>query len=381
MRESRLEILNSCWMMKIHIFFFVLAIVACQTTIHAQPSTDSLISHSLDYVDFPAYVQQGPPPPMHPRLGIYFNDVPADSVKLLTSGADSLKGNRIWHLAPHWSADSAGLMNGDIVLRVDGKELKDSIYGGTDVLNTWLSAMKIGDTMHFQIIRNGRIRVIPVPLFGGNRIPPMTYWDYAGLGPLRKDSWMQRTLAEKGLTGWADSIAKQIAAVADLDFCDEPFTNNPNPFRLNAVTYLDHHPTRVGALSRLIDQSVWDSLAVGQGMAGAIDAAALQLGCLPSNVSRLALPKTIEELKTYFAETQALLDRAYAPIRSELAPLSWQLSELLNTDSNWEDPVDSTQDPIKQLRVRGNAEKMLVHVLGDAAKVDYADLVQAARRM
>ncbi|HET6400889.1 MAG TPA: PDZ domain-containing protein [Candidatus Kapabacteria bacterium] len=360
---------------------FIFLVPAAEAQVFAPNCTDSLISHSLDYVDFPPYVQEGPLPPMHPRLGIYFNDVPADSVKMLTGGDDSMKGNRIWHLAPHWSADSAGLMMNDIVLRVDGKELKDSIYGGTDVLNTRLMAMKIGDTMHFQIIRNGRVMMVPVPLLGGHRIPPMKYWDYAGLGPLRKDSWMERTLAEKGLTSWADTIAKQIAAVADFDFCDTRFTKEPNPFRLNAVTYLDHHPTRVGALSRLIDQSVWDSLARGQGMDGAIDAAALELGCLPNVLPRLTLPQTIEELKNYFAETQALLDKAYAPVRSELAPLSWQISELLNTDTNWEDPVDSISDPVLQLQARGKAETMLVHVLGDAAKVDYPDLAAAARRM
>ncbi len=347
----------------------------------AQPSTDSLISHSLNYVDFPPYVQQGPLPAMHPRLGIYFNDFPGDSVKLLTHGVDTFKADKIWHLAPHWSADSAGLMNGDIVLRVDGKTLRDSVYGGTDVLNTRLMAMKVGDTMQFQIIRNGRIMMVPVPLNGGHRIPPTKYWDYAGLGPVRQSTWMERTLAEKGLTSWADSIAKQIAAIADFDFCDRPFTKNPSPFRLNAVTYLDHHPTRVGALSRLIDQSVWDSLSRGQGLDGAIDAAALELGCLPKELPTLELPKTVEELKTYFAETQALLDKAYAPVKSEIAPLSWQVSELLNTDTNWEDPVDSTQDPVKQLAVRTRAEDMLVHVLGDASKVDYPDLIAAARRL
>ncbi|HWF43944.1 MAG TPA: PDZ domain-containing protein [Candidatus Kapabacteria bacterium] len=347
----------------------------------AQPSTDSLIDHSLNYVDFPPYVQESPLPPIRPRLGIYFNDVPADSVKLLTGGKDNFKGNRIWHLSPHWSADSAGLMMGDIVLRVDGKTLQDSIYGGTDVLNTRLSTMKIGDTMQFQIIRGGRTMILPVPLFGGHRIPAMTYSDYAGLGPLRKNSWMERTLAEKGLTGWADSIAKQIAGVADLDFCDEPFANRPNPYRLNAVTYLDHHPTRVGALSRLIDQSVWDSLGRGQGMSGAIGAAAFQLGCLSPRLPHFTLPATISELNNYFGQTQSLLDLAYAPIRSKLGTVAYGLSELLNTDTNWEDPVDSIKDPVLQLKARANAEKMLTGLLGDADKVTLANVVSAARML
>jgi hypothetical protein len=349
----------------------------------AQPSTDSLIDHSLNYVDFPPYLQEGPLPPMRPRLGIYFNDVPADSIKLLTGGKDNFKGNRIWHLSPHWSADSAGLMMGDIVLRVDGKTLQDSIYGGTDVLNTRLSTMKIGDTMQFQIIRGGRTMVLPVLLFGGHRIPPTTYSDYAGLGALRKNSWMQRTLAEKGLTGWADSIAKQIAGVADLDFCDEPFTDRPNPFRLNAITYLDHHPTRVGALSRLIDQKEWDGVDGAPGLAGAIDSAAVQLGCLPADNHRMAVPHSLEELKTYLAAAQTIFDRAYSSIgdKRHLDSVSYGLSELLNTDTNWEDPVDSIHDPILQLKVRGNAEKLLTGLLGSSAQFQFADLVYGAHML
>ncbi len=367
--------------MKIHVLLCAVVVLACQAA-HAQPSTDSLINHSLNYVDFPPYVRNGPLPPMKPRLGIYFNDVPADSVWLLTHGADSMKGNRIWHLSPHWSADAAGLMMNDIVLRVDGISLDDTVYGGTDVLNTRLGKMHVGDTMHVQIIRNGKIMMIPVPLTGGHWTP-MTYTKPAGLGPIRKNSWMQKTLAEKGLTGWADTIAKQIAAVADYDFCDAPFTKRPNPFRLNAVTYLDHYPLRVGALSRLIDQSVWDSLARGEGMAGAIDAAAYQLGALPkpAAVGALTLPKTIPELNAYFTTVQSFLDSAYAPVHSHLASLSWQLSELLNVDTNWEDPVDSISDPILQLKVRNKAEKMLVGVLGDAAKVHYSSMMSAARMM
>ena len=89
-----------------------LAIVAnAQTT--TIPSTDSLIEHSLSYVDYPMFVRQEAAPPMRPRLGIYMNNFPADSVRLLTRGADTIKRHRIWHVAPHWSADNAGLMMGD----------------------------------------------------------------------------------------------------------------------------------------------------------------------------------------------------------------------------------------------------------------------------
>src|SRR5581483_2431828 len=240
---------------------------------------------------------------------------------------------------------------------------------------------KVGDTMTFQIIRKGTILNVPVPLIAGKRIPAMSYSDYPALGPVRNDSWMERTLTEKGLRPWADTIAKQIAAIADLDFCDAPFSERPNPLRLNAVTYLDHHPTRVGALSRLIDEMVWDRLEAGPGLAGAIDAAAEQLGCLTKDLPRPKLPQTEEELNKYFADVQTLLDRAYANVHSDVGTLSWQLSELLNTDTNWEDPVDSIPDPVHQLSARDAAERMLVRVLGAADRVDFQALTGAAHRL
>jgi hypothetical protein len=120
----------------------------------AQPSSDSLIHHSLSMVDYPPYIPSGTPTPMLPRLGIYMRDIPADSVHKLTHGKDSIKGSPIWHVAPHWSADEAGLMLGDIVLRVDGRTLTDSVYGPDDVLNTRVRDKKPGDIMNFQIIRN-----------------------------------------------------------------------------------------------------------------------------------------------------------------------------------------------------------------------------------
>ncbi|MDP4287236.1 MAG: PDZ domain-containing protein [Bacteroidota bacterium] len=361
------------------------------TTIRAQMTSDSLINRTLNLVDYPPFVRHGEPPPMKPRLGIYMRDISADSVRTLTHGKDSMKGSPIWHVAPHWSADDAGLMLGDVVLRVNGRTLADSVYGPDDVLNTRISTMHGGDTLQFQIIRNGEIREIPVPLHTGKR-SPMAYSEPAGLGPLRVNSWMQRTIAANGLTGWADTIAEQIANAADIDFCDLPFTSRPSPFRLNAITYLEHHPTRVGALSRLIDQSVWDSLDRGQaseqGVAGAIDAAAFQLGCLPSEHARVRAPESVEDLNAYFAKVQSLLDRAYAPVggRNERGPshldsLARGLSELLNVDHNWEDPVDSTTDPLKQLAVRKSAEKMLAGLRGDADKVHLADIVSAARML
>ncbi|MDP4237333.1 MAG: PDZ domain-containing protein, partial [Bacteroidota bacterium] len=289
--------------------YFLLFLCLLPGTILAQVSTDSLIDHSLNMVDYPSYEPAGQPTPMMPRLGIYMRDIPADSVRKLTHGRDSIKGSPIWHVAPHWSADESGLMLGDIVLRVDGRTLADSVYGPDDILNTRVREKKPGDIINFQIIRDGAVREIPVKLLTGKR-SKMEYSKPPQLGPIR-NSWLQKTIKEKGLNSWADTIAKQIASIADMDFCDKPFTDRPSPFRLNAVTYLDHYPLRVGALSRLIDQSVWNELEHPQGIICAIDAAAVQLGVpMPETVP--ALPGNVETLNQYFAEAQSFLDRAYA---------------------------------------------------------------------
>ena len=365
------------------IFMQCSSVVAAQ----AQITTDSLINHSLNYVDYPPFVRHGEPPPMKPRLGIYMHDFPADSVRLLTHGADTIKGNKIWHVTPQWSADAAGLMLNDIVLRVDGKTLQDSVYGGDDVLNTRVSTRHAGDTLHFQIIRGSKLIDVPVLLFTGKR-NTMAYTEFTELGPIRKNSWMQTTLAEKGLTHFADTIAEQIASAADMDFCTVPFANRPSPFRLNAVTYLEHYPMRVGALSRLIDQKEWDGVDAGSGLAGAIDSAAVQLGCKPKDAIMLTPPKNVVALNEYFAKVQSLLDSGYAPVkgmsdhlRSHLDSLSYGLSELLNTDTNWEDALDSIQDPVLQLQSRTSSEKMLSGLLGDADKVNLADVVSAAHML
>src|SRR5450631_1945342 len=116
--------------------FIALILTVAVAAIAQQPSTDSLIKHTLDIVDIPPFEWNGSPDAMKPRLGIYMNYVPADSVSLMTHGVDTMRGNRIWHVSPHWSADEAGLLEGDIVLRVNGLSLRDSVYGPDDILNT-----------------------------------------------------------------------------------------------------------------------------------------------------------------------------------------------------------------------------------------------------
>lgn len=360
------------------VVFVACALLGAISVAFAQPSTDSLIEHSLSYVDLPPFVQTGPPQPMKPRLGLYFHDVPVDTIKAMTHGAETCRGSQIWHVAPHWSADNAGLMIGDIVLRVNGLTLEDSVYGADDVLNTRISKMHTGDTLVVDFLRKSKPMRVTVPLTGGKPLPARAYTEPAGLGPVRTDSWLQNTLKEKHLTAYADTIAKQIAGLADMDYCDRPFTARPDPFRLNAVTYLDHFPLRVGAMSRLIDQSVWDSIASGQGLAGALAAAAYQLGVTPAT-SRFDRPHTVDAMKRYLDQVETHVAAAVTPIGPKLANIVEGLAQLLNVEHNWEDEVDTTTDPVKQLQVRTATEDKLVELLGAADKMNLSEMTVAAQ--
>ena len=84
--------------------------------------TDTLINHSLSIVDYPPF--DGALEAPKPRFGVYMNNFPADSVRLLTHGKDTISGNRIWQVMPHWAADEAGLLRSDVILRVNGQTLK-----------------------------------------------------------------------------------------------------------------------------------------------------------------------------------------------------------------------------------------------------------------
>jgi hypothetical protein len=367
--------------------FAILCILAYANASHAQPSQDSLIRHTLSLVDYPEYVRTGPPPPMNARLGLYFNEYPADSVRAITHGADTMKGNKIWHVAPHWSADNAGVMVGDIVLRVNGRTLADSVYGPDDVLNTRLRSMHVGDTLDFELIRDRVVRHINVPLTGGKRII-MHYDDYHDLGAIRTDSWLEKTLAEKNMRPWADTIAKQMASIADLDFCDAPFTERPNPFRLNAVTYLDHHPLRVGALSRLIDEGIWGWLD-RQGPASAVDQAYRHLSNSdPSLAPSTSIPPpprsptTLQAVTDNLRSAQTLVTRAYADAGVRLDSLSYGLANLLNVDSNWEDALDtSNHNALQQLAARNRDETMLEQLFGAADRVHFDELNSASKTL
>jgi hypothetical protein len=238
--------------------------------------------------------------------------------------------------------------------------------------------MHAGETLQVQIIRNGKVLIVPVLLLTGKR-STMAYTDPAGLGAVRSNTWLEQTLTKNDLRAWADTIARQIAGVADMDFCDAPFTTRSNPFRLNVVTYLDHYPLRVGAVSRAIDQQVWDGVTTAHGIAGALDAAARQLGYAQESNSTSPLPTNPADLSHYFSQVHTLLRQAYAGAQQPLDGLAKGLSNLLNVDSNWEDAVDSLKDPELQLAARTRVEGSLVTLLGEADKVDMGKMIAGAR--
>lgn len=360
--------------------FIALILTVAVAAIAQQPSTDSLIKHTLDIVDIPPFEWNGTPDAMKPRLGMYMNYVPSDSVSLMTHGVDTMRGNRIWHISPHWSADEAGLLEGDIILRVNGLSLRDSVYGPDDILNTRVSEMKAGEVLQVQFIRDGVTKTIPVPLTSATRTP-MPYTNPPRLGDIHKDTWLQQTLAKTNLTEAARIIEKQMRIVADQDYCMVPFAKRPSPWRLNAVTYLHNHPLRVGAYSRMIDQDVWDGLDRGPGLCGALTAAAKYLD-LKGYINQLPkLPETPGAMISFLAGVQTELDSAYAPVRSNLDSLAYHVSSLLDMNASWEDAIDSAKNPVAKREARMSAEQKLAAVLGDADKVDLFRVADGASRL
>lgn len=212
----------------------------------AQPARlDSLIRESLLIVDLPAFEWNSPPDPLRPRLGIYSNEVPADTAKALRGFPAGAKGFKVWHLMPHWPADESGIFIGDIILSMNGKQIGDSLYYGDEYMAITARDMRAGDTVWFSILRDGVVKEIPVRLATATRAPmPFLEPTFNGrlLFPAIQTSWLAQTLAQKQLTAWGDTIKKQMRIISDQDFCTVPFAGRPNPWRLNAVTYLHNHP-------------------------------------------------------------------------------------------------------------------------------------------
>ena len=166
--------------------------VSAQTPV---PPTDELIDRELSTFDLLPFEWEGEPEPLRPRLGIYFNAIPADSVARITGRKENDPWFVIWHVMPHWSADDAGVLIGDTITAINGRAIGDADYYGEDFVNLVIREMQPGEIARLSIRRDGREIELPVPLFADERVPtPFTMPER--LGPVRENSWLYRKLRE-----------------------------------------------------------------------------------------------------------------------------------------------------------------------------------------
>ncbi|MCC7439321.1 MAG: PDZ domain-containing protein [Armatimonadetes bacterium] len=366
---------------------FCVFCIAASIPAAAQPSRlDSLIRESLRVVDLPAFTWPGPPDPLRPRLGIYSNPVPADTAAVLAGFPAGARGFKIWHLMPHWPADESGIFIGDIILSMNGKPIGDSLHNGDEYMAITARDMRPGDTAWFRILRDGVVREFPIRLATATRTPmPFLEPQFNGRGvfPTTQASWLGQTLAEQGLTAWGDTIKKQMRVISDQDFCTVPFAGRPNPWRLNAITYLHNHPTRLAAYSRYLSEEAWSSFGAN-GVAGALWAAghALDLPVgLPAELPTAAQPTNFDAVAAGFAAVQQQLDRAYSPVRPNLDSLTAQLMRILDIEHDWETLLDSIGDRTRRRNARNAQESRMAALFAEADKVDMAALFTAAQML
>ena len=84
------------WFLTVGFFATVVLIIpAAKAQVSGPITTDSLINHSLNYVDYPPFVRHGEPPEMKPRLGLYFHDFPAFEI-VVNQGLKYRRGARFY---------------------------------------------------------------------------------------------------------------------------------------------------------------------------------------------------------------------------------------------------------------------------------------------
>jgi len=109
-----------------------------------------------------------------PKLGATLPRVEQVQAQYPTVRLPVEEGLVVWQLIPGGSADRAGLRGvtttgiGDIIVSGDGQKLND-----LDDLYRLLDRKQIGDTVNFEIYRNGRAVTLPVKLLG-SQVPART---------------------------------------------------------------------------------------------------------------------------------------------------------------------------------------------------------------
>ncbi|MBC8145886.1 MAG: PDZ domain-containing protein [bacterium] len=346
------------------------------TSQQVPPPADSLIEHSLRMFDINPFEWSGTPDPLRPRLGVYTQEVPYDSLRTISGVASGTKGFRIWHLMPNWAADAGGLFIGDVILAVDGLPSGDSVYQADEFIGNRAREMRAGQTMTFTIVRDNTVRTVAVPLIVPERtpmIPPTT----DRLGPIRAGSWLQGMLQSSSLTEWAKTIQRQMRIVADQEFSTVSFAGRPGPWRLSAVTYLHRAPTRVGAFSRLITSDIWNGLDSMRGLSGVVAAAALHLD-VPIVPTASTSPSNIEEMRVVLDNANALVRRALSPINPNGLASAREIGMLLDMSSDWEVALENVADANVRRSTRIGEEQRIGALFAAADKIDRIALFDGA---
>jgi len=354
----------------------ILALLLLAPTVAGAQTQEELIQRSLSRFDLPPFEWTGTPDPMNPRLGIYTNQLPLDSLRSIRKlPANVEKGFRIWHIMPHWSADDGGLYIGDIILLMNGRTIGDSSFQGDEYMATEAKKMPDGATARFTLARDGKVLEVDVPLKRAVRTP-MSFRPIDALGSPHVTSWLNTFIHEQNLVDWTRTIQKQMRNVADQDFCTVPFAGRPNPWRLNAVTYLHNYPTRVGATSRHISNDVW-GWTDRAGAQGAVIAAAGHLDIPLTHEAPKNLGSGKGAIEAILQRTQSEIDGAFALVRDDLPTMAYDLVQVLNMEGNWEENLDSINDRVERRAARNRTETKLATLFAKVDKVDVRRLFQA----
>ncbi|MBI5324650.1 MAG: PDZ domain-containing protein, partial [Ignavibacteriae bacterium] len=337
-------------------------------------SSDSLIEQSLNMFDLDLYKGQVETPKL--RLGHYSYEFAVDSNSELNQKYNIKHLYKIWHILPHTSADEAGLLIGDTLIYLEGKPIYDSTSRGDDYLEYYTQTKKEGDIIKLSVLRNNELIEIPIKLIA-IKISVLKFID-PGIGEIKKDSWLQKKINELGLTDWADSIKKQMAEASVSDYNKIAYSDKPNPWRLNAITYLHRYPMRIGAYSRYIVNDIWDAYNNSEANGGFqnIIGRIAKYNDLEFNAVTIKnKPNNINELNLFLASIQSELDKAYSPVKDSLGYVINELLKLLQNDDNYETELAKTKNETERKRIRNEYEQRLAGVFRKANSVDLKSII------
>jgi hypothetical protein len=358
-----------------NIYYFLLVLLLSSNLCMSAPP-DSLIEQTLNLFDLEPYKGEKSYPNL--RMGLYSSQVLFDSTSDIFKKFKIEKGYKIWHIIPHTSADEAGLFIGDTLIKLDGKPIYDSKAIGDDYMDLYLYDKKADDTVTITALKNGNPTEFPVKLIA-IKTYPMPYKD-PGLGEVKPNSWLQQKIDEFKLNGWADTIKKQMAEASISDYNKVPFSDKPNPWRLNAVTYLHRYPLRVGAYSRFIVDDLWKSYdSKDEAFPSIIQTIAKYLDIVQPDFNLPPKPASIQELDNYLNNVQDKIDIAYKQVKDSLPQITIELAKLLQIENNYDASFDSAKNEIEKKKLRNVYEQQIANLFRNSLKVDMTSMVEAAR--